>query len=167
MRIRAERPGDEDAIRRVHLEAFGGDLEARLVDLLRARNKAVASLVADDREEIVGHVLFSPVTVDRSTSFRALGLAPVAVLPAFQGRGIGSNLIREGLRQCERSGCDLVVLVGVPAYYQRFGFHAAKLHGLDNEYGVDDEFMVLELQKGALQRASGLVRYSPEFAEVR
>ena len=166
MQIRDERSGDEDAIRRVHLEAFGGDLEARLVDLLRAREKAVISIVADQLGSVVGHILFSRVTIERSTNAHALGLAPVAVLPAFQRRGVGSDLIREGLRRCKGSGCDLVVLVGAPAYYERFGFHAAKPHGLDNEYGVDEEFMVLELQTGALQRASGLVRYAPEFAEV-
>jgi putative acetyltransferase len=166
MEIRDERPGDEDAIRRVHLEAFGGDLEARLVDLLRARKKAVTSLVADERGGVVGHIMFSPVTIERQANCRALGLAPVAVSPPFQNRGIGSDLIREGVRQCQRSGCHLVVLVGAPDYYQRFGFRAAKPHGLDNEYGVDEEFMVLELRPGSLERVSGLVTYAPEFAEV-
>jgi putative acetyltransferase len=75
-------------------------------------------------------------------------------------------LIGEGLERCARAGYDLVVLVGAPAYYTRFGFHAAKPHGLDNEYGVNEEFMVLELRERSLERARGLVRYAPEFAEV-
>ena len=166
MEIRDERASDEDAIRRVHLEAFGGDLEARLVDLLRERGKTIDSLVAVEAGDVVGHVLFSPVTIDGAESARALGLAPVGVLPANQRAGVGTTLIREGLSRCARAGYDLVVLVGAPAYYTRFGFHAAKPHGLDNEYGVSEEFMVLELRERSLERARGLVRYAPEFAEV-
>jgi putative acetyltransferase len=166
MEIRDERAGDQEAIRRVHLDAFGGDLEARLVDLLRERGKAVTSLVADDNGQVVGHILFSPVTIDAESDCRALGLAPVSVLPSNQHRGIGSSLVREGLARCTGAGYDLVVLVGDPDYYARFGFHTAKAHGLDNEYGVNDEFMVLELRKNFLDRVRGLVRYAPEFAEV-
>lgn len=166
MLIRNERAGDEDAIRRVHLEAFGGDLEARLVDLLRQRGKAITSLVADHHGQVVGHILFSSVTIDNAPVCRALGLAPVGVIPANQRAGVGSRLVREGLRRCQDAGYDLVVLVGAPDYYARFGFEAAKRHGLDNEYGANDEFMVLELRKGSLKAASGLVRYAPEFAEL-
>ena len=166
MEIRDERAGDENAIRRVHLDAFGGDLEARLVELLRERSKAVVSLVAVESGDVVGHILFSPVTIDGTESPRALGLAPVGVLPANQRAGVGAALIREGLSRSTRAGYDLVVLVGAPAYYARFGFHAAKPHGLDNEYGVSDEFMVLELCERSLERVRGLVRYAPEFAEV-
>jgi putative acetyltransferase len=166
MEIREERAGDEEAIRRVHRAAFAGDGEVRLVDLLRERGKAIVSLVAVEAGYVVGHVLFSPVTIDGAESTRALGLAPVGVLPANQRAGIGTALIGEGLERCVRAGYDLVVLVGAPAYYTRFGFHAAKPHGLDNEYGVNEEFMVLELRERSLERARGLVRYAPEFAEV-
>ena len=166
MEIRDERAGDENAIRRVHLDAFDGEVEARLVDLLRERGKAIVSLVALRAGDVVGHVLFSRVTIEGVENASALGLAPVGVLPAFQRTGIGSNLIREGLRRCATAGFDLVVLIGAPAYYTRFGFHAAKPHGLDNEFGVNDEFMVLELREGLLGRVRGLVRYAPEFAEI-
>jgi len=71
MEIREERPGDQEAIRRVHRDAFGGDLEARLVDLLRERGKAVTSLVADDHGQIVGHILFSEVTIDAASGCRS------------------------------------------------------------------------------------------------
>ena len=166
MEIRDERAGDEDAIRRVHREAFGGHMEARLVDLLRDRGKAIVSLVAVEAGDVVGHVLFSPVNVDGPEAARALGLAPVGVLPAFQGCGIGSSLIREGLSRCVSASYDFVVLVGAPAYYARFGFQAGRPLGLDNEYGVNDEFMVLELRKGTLGGVRGLVRYAREFAEA-
>ena len=165
MEIRDERAEDHAAIRRVHLEAFGGDFEARLVELLRKRGKAVTSLVALEGATVVGHVLFSPVSIEGSDGRRGLGLAPVGVLPQFQRGGTGSALIREGLRRCRGGDYDIVVLVGAPAYYARFGFQAAKKFGLDNEYGVDDEFMVLELRAGSLQGIRGLVRYAPEFAE--
>jgi putative acetyltransferase len=164
--IREEREGDWEGIRRVHRSAFGGDVEVRLVDLLRARGKAVVSLVAVNGIDVVGHILFSPVTIDRGGDARSLGLAPVAVLPPFQRSGIGSKLIREGLTRCAGAGYDLVVIVGEPSYYARFGFQAAKPCGLDNEYGANEEFMVLELQKDSLQGTKGLVKYAPEFAEV-
>ena len=166
MEIREERAGDRQGIRRVHLEAFGGDVEARLVDLLRERGKSIVSLVAADAGDVLGHILFSLVTIDGSASARPLGLAPVGVLPDFQRSGIGSSLIREGLQRCAAAGYGLVVLVGDPRYYARFGFQAAKPCGLDNEYGVDQEFMVLELHAGALDLTKGLVRYAPEFAEA-
>ena len=166
MEIREERVGDEDAIRCLHRDAFGGDLEGRLVDLLRERGKAVVSLVAVEAGHVIGHVVFSPVTIAEAGDARALGLGPVGVLPRYQRRGIGSDLIREALRRCMCAGYDLVVLVGAPQYYARFGFERARLYRLDNEYGVDEEFMVLGLRPGSLDRASGLVSYSPEFREV-
>jgi len=126
----------------------------------------ITSLVADQHGQVVGHILFSRVTIDNAPGCRALGLAPVGVRPANQRAGIGSRLIREGLLRCQDAGYDLVVLIGAPAYYARFGFHAAKPHGLDNEYGANDEFMVLELRKGSLAALAGLVRYAPEFAEL-
>jgi len=166
MEIRDERREDQEAVRRVHLEAFGGDLEARLVDLLRERGKAVASLVAEDNGHVVGHILFSPVTIDGASDCRVLGLAPLGVLPANQRQGVGSTLVRQGVARCADAGYDLVVLVGDPVYYARFGFHAAKARGLDNEYGANDEFMVLELRDASLDGVHGLVRYAPEFTEV-
>ena len=166
LQIRDERVGDEAAIRRLHCEAFGGDLEARLVDLLRARGRVAMSRVALAEGNIVGHVLLSPVTIEDNAGVRALGLAPVAVLPQFQRTGIGSQLITDALRICAGDGYELVVLVGEPKYYGRFGFRSAKTFGLDNEYGVNDEFMVRELREGCLNGIRGLVRYAPEFSEV-
>ena len=167
VQIRDEQPSDASDIQRVHREAFGGDVEVRLVDLLRERNKALISLVAAIGQDIVGHILFSAVTItDAPPDIRAIGLAPVAVVPNFQRKGIGSSLIHEGLDRCKRGGYGLVVVLGDPAYYSRFGFRAANAFGLENEYGVGDEFMVLELTKGAIEGASGLVRYAPEFKEA-
>jgi putative acetyltransferase len=167
IQIRDERPSDTAAIRRVIREAFDTDLEARLVDLLRDRNKHLISLVAVNGDDISGHILFSAVTIaDAPSNPRAIGLAPVAVLPQSQRRGIGSALIREGLDRCRHSHYGLAFVLGDPAYYGRFGFRAASLFGLENEYGVNEEFMVLELERGTLTSAKGMVRYAPEFNEV-
>jgi putative acetyltransferase len=162
--VRQEARGDFPAVRDVNEQAFGGTVEARLVDLLREAKKAVVSLVALHRNRVVGHILFSPVTVTQApANFRGVGLAPMSVLPEFQNQGIGSRLVRDGLEACKRKGYDAVVVLGHTKYYPRFGFSRAKDYGLDNEYNALDSFMVLELKEGVLQTISGLVKYAPEF----
>ena len=165
--IRNEIPADIPAIRDVNERAFGGCAEAELVDRLRVANKAVASLVACDGYRVVGHILFSPVSVTNAPrTVRAVGLAPMSVLPEFQKTGIGSRLVRDGLAACQQAGYDIVVVLGHVDYYSRFGFTRAKDYGLDNEYEAPDAFMVLELKRGVLQTISGLVQFAPEFQEA-
>jgi putative acetyltransferase len=165
--IRTEKPGDSAAIQEVHRSAFGGPVEAKLVKLICERKKALISLVAVGDGTVVAHILFSEVTVATAPDrFKAVGLAPVAVLPQFQRQGIGSKLIREGLERCKHAGYDAVVLVGDPGYYSRFGFFRAADFGLQNDYGVLDEFMVLPLRDGALEGVAGMVKYLPEFQEA-
>ena len=165
--IRAEQPNDRAAIREVHVCAFGGDEEANLVELLRNRKKAVISLVAVSQQRVVGHILFSPISISNAPEdFRAVGLAPLAVLPEFQNHGIGSQLTHAGLEACRQRDYDAVVVLGHPGYYPRFGFSRAKDHGLDNEYDALDAFLVMELKPRSLQRVSGLVQYAPEFREA-
>jgi len=162
--IRSDTPADHSAIRALHERAFGRPAEARLVDALRAAKKLIVSLVGIHQERLVGHIAFSPVTVtDAPKGLRAVGLAPMSVLPEFQNRGIGSRLVREGLEACRRQGEAVVVVLGHATYYPRFGFSKAKTYGLDNEYRAIDSFMVLELQEGALQHVRGVVKYAPEF----
>jgi putative acetyltransferase len=167
-RVRRERPDDVTAIRRAHEEAFGRLAEADLVDALRARGKATLSLVAVRGERVVGHVLFSAVTIEAGDEVTAaLGLGPMAVLPAHQRAGVGSLLVRAGLEACRRAGHGSVVVLGHPEYYPRFGFVPAARHGLAWEHPAPDEvFMVLELRPGALTGAGGIVRYEPEFGGV-
>ena len=133
------------------------------MDALRGSGRLVVSVVAADGKAIVGHVAFSPVTVGPA---QGLGLAPMAVLPAHRNKGVGALLVREGLASCAEQGCGFVVVLGEPEYYGRFGFERASARGLDNEYGVDEAFMVLELRAGALPGAGGVARYAPEFALV-
>jgi putative acetyltransferase len=163
--IRPERPDDVAAIRTVNEQAFGGAVEAAIVDALRARRKATLSLVAMDAHHVVGHILFSPVTIaSAGEDLAALGLGPMAVLPAHQRRGIGSLLVRTGLAACRDAGHGCVVVLGHPAYYPRFGFEPASRRGVRWEHPAPDEaFMILELRPGALGGRGGIARYRPEF----
>jgi putative acetyltransferase len=163
--VRPEQPSDAAAVARVHEAAFPTDAEARLVALLRDAGKATVSLVAVTEGRVVGHVLFSPVTIHGSPTV-GLGLAPVAVLPECQRRGVGSRLIEAGLDVCRGAGVPFAVVLGHPDYYPRFGFRRASERGLGNEYGADEAFMVLELLPGSLPAGGGLVRYATEFALV-
>ena len=165
MIVRAEIPTDQAAVHRINQLAFGTDNEANLVDALRALADPYLSLVAVEDDQIVGHIFFSPVTIESETStYTAMGLAPMAVLPEYQKRGIGSALVQYGLRECRRIGHDVVVVVGHSEYYPRFGFTPAREKGLRCEFDVPDEvFMVAELSPGALNGRQGLVKYHPEF----
>lgn len=160
--IRAETPADVARIHAVHAAAFPTTDEAELVDALRASGRLSLSLVAVARERIIGHVAFSPVTVEGATA--GLGLAPVAVLPAFRRRGVAGRLIREGLERSRRANARFVVVLGSPPYYGRFGFRPASTFQLRDEYGGEEAFQALELQAGSIPTAGGLVRYAPEFA---
>jgi putative acetyltransferase len=165
--IRKEEPDDQAAIREVHLQAFGNDEAANLVDLLRNRKKAPISLVAISDQRVVGHVMFSPISISEAPEgFRGIGLAPLAVLPEFQNRGVGSQLTQAGLEWCRQGSYDAVVVLGHTNYYPRFGFSRGKDYGLDNEYGAGDAFMAMELKPGALHGIRGLVQYAPEFRET-
>jgi putative acetyltransferase len=159
--IREEQEKDFEQVRALLCEAFSTDAESRLVDALRANGKAAISLVAVCADDVLGHILFSLVTTSPPTDAKGIGLAPVAVLPQVQSRGIGSELILTGLQRGQDVGYDFCVVLGSPEYYHRFGFERAADHGLDNEYGADEEFMTISFTD---QKVSGLVQYAPEFA---
>ena len=160
MTIREETPDDVEAIRDVNRLAFGGDEEVRLVDALRAGGFVLVSLIATEAGSVIGHILFSKMGT--GTIFLA-ALAPVAVLPDHQRRGIGSALIRRGLDLCRDRGCEAVLVVGHPEYYPRFGFSANLASPLRAPFS-GPAFMALELVPGALARLAGAaVRYAPPF----
>ena len=165
--IRPETPAEIPAIHAVEAAAFRREPEADLVDLCRKRGRVSLSLVALREKRLVGHILFTPVTLDPShPGWFGVGLGPVAVLPECQGQGIGSRLIEVGLELCREQGVDFVVLLGNPRYYSRFGFIPASEFGLGNEYGAEDEFQARELKPGVLRGAKGIVKYVPEFKET-
>lgn len=169
--IRPEAPGDVQAIHRVEVAAFGQGDEAKLVDQLRAHNAHTLSLVAELHNEIVGHILFTPVTIEgEDATVNALGLAPLAVMPGHQNKGIGSALVETGLERCRKTGHLLVFVVGHVTYFPRFGFRPAVPLGFDCDYvsheGPVGHFMVTELMAGALRGQCGYVRFRPEFDNV-
>jgi putative acetyltransferase len=166
--FRREETGDEAAIRDLNEQAFGQPNEANLVDALRKRGAFVLSMVATDNDQIVGHVLFTEAIVaEAGSQFRALGLGPMAVLPSYQRKGIGSRLLQRALDRCRELDYDAVVVIGHPEFYPRFGFVPARLKGIRCEFDVPDEaFMVLELREDVLAGRTGVVRYQPEFSEV-
>jgi putative acetyltransferase len=168
IQVRPERAGDEPAIAQLNDEAFGQPSESRVVDAVRRGGHATISLVAFDGTRVVGHILFTRVAIESAgPAIDALGLGPMAVLPELQRRGIGSRLVEAGLRDCARVGCQVVVVVGHPAFYPRFGFRPARSFGLRSEYDVPDEvFMAIELTEGALTGGGGLVRYLPAFGSA-
>jgi putative acetyltransferase len=161
--IRSERFSDITAIHAVEVSAFGREGEAVLVDALRERNQDFISLVASVADEIVGHICFSRVGIEGSASDGiVLALAPLAVLPEHQRRGIGSMLVQYGLQECKRQDVDAVFVVGDPRYYSRFGFRSAGESDVRCEFDVpDDAFKVIELREGRLSR--GILRYPQAF----
>ena len=136
--------------------------------MLRARAKVTLSLVAVRGVEVVGHILFTPVTIESDGEATAvLGLGPMAVLPGHQRQGVGSLLVRTGLEECRRAGPGCVVVVGHPEYYPRFGFAPARERGVVWEHPAPAEaFMLLELRPGALGGRGGIARYAPEFGSA-
>jgi putative acetyltransferase len=164
--VRFEQPGDETGIRETNEQAFGEPLEAQLVEALR-KTPDYLSLVATIDERVVGHILFTPVTLEPSVSRRIAGLAPMAVRPEQQRSGIGGQLIRAGLEECRRNGYAAVVVLGHPEYYPRFGFVPAHAFGLTCEFPSPPEaFMAMELEPGGLSGVRGVVRYLAPFSEV-
>jgi putative acetyltransferase len=172
--IRPERPKDHAAIGDVTQLAFGQGHEARLVAALRGLPgfDPLLSLVAIASEEVVGHILFTPVSIVREDAAPVAGwaLAPLAVRPSHQRTGIGAQLVRAGLAVCRRKPARLVIVVGHPGYYPRFGFQPARAFGLEVPFAVRDEsFMVCDLaQDAASQRDSwrGMVQYPAPFFDV-
>jgi putative acetyltransferase len=163
--IRPERAADADAVRAVTMAAFGRPDEARIVDRLREHARVYIGLVATDGAAVVGHILFTSVTLRcDGTRHTVMALAPMSVLPARQRRGVGSALVRAGLAACRDAGHEVVIVVGHPAYYPRFGFVRARPLGLTSEPPFPDEaFMAAELTRGALRGRRGVVVYGEEF----
>ena len=164
--IREERPGDIAAIRRVNELASGQPEEAGIVDQLRQGCDALLSLVAVRDEQVVGHILFSPATIEAAQgTIAGMGLAPMAVLPDCQRQGIGSKLVEAGLSILRERVCPFVIVLGHPEYYPRFGFEPASQFSVTCQWpGVPDEaFMLLVLDVPGMRGAAGVARYRAEF----
>jgi len=163
MLIRPERSPHLPDIHAVNRAAFESPAEANLVDALRVQASDLISLVADDHG-VVGHILFSPVTLVGAEALRAMALAPMAVHPDRQRTGIGSALVRAGLDECRRRGVEAVFVVGHAEYYPRFGFTRASQFGITCEFEVqDDVFVAIELVEDALRGKAGIVHFHEAF----
>jgi len=161
--IREERPDDAPAIREVNKRAFGQDQEGNIVDALRTNGAVSLSLVAAVNGRIVGHIMYSPITVGGVITGAALG--PMAVVPEYQRQGIGSKLVEAGNEKLQDVDCPFIIVLGHPNYYPRFGFRPASMYGIECEWAVpDDVFMLLVLDEAKMQGVSGLAKYRHDFS---
>lgn len=159
----SQNPAERAAIRAVNEAAFGQRDEADLVEQLRAEGQALASIVAEVEGRIVGHLLFSRAWIDGpNDTVPVVALAPMAVLPEHQQRGIGGRLIRHGLDLLRGQGEKIVIVVGHPDYYPSFGFSSKRAEMIESPF-PKNAFMALELKTGALDGIAGKVRYPACF----
>lgn len=164
--VRPETTEDFATVRQIDESAFGRADEANLVESLRSESAILLSLVAEVQSSIVGHIVFSRVWIDHAAgATRAVALAPVAVLPAYQGGGVGTVLIEHGLGSLRRQNEQSVFVLGEPDYYARFGFSVAKASLIKAPF-PPDAFMALELVPGALRGIAGKARYARSFGLV-
>ncbi|MDQ0060071.1 GNAT family N-acetyltransferase [Paenibacillus harenae] len=167
--IRTENENDHAQVHQVNFTAFGNrDDEAELVGRIRTSPNFVPelSIVAEENGVIIGHVLLSKAEVTQGEQRHdVLALAPIAVSPNYQKQGVGKQLIFEGLQRGKELGYSIVLLIGHPSYYPRFGFKPARPYGLElKQFEVpDDVFMVCELQEGALKSIKGELKYPGAF----
>ena len=170
MDIRKSYETDKIEIISVHVQAFGkekGPEIGQLVNDLFSDKTAspLLSLVAIENEEIVGHILYTKVTISGATeNLPAQILAPLAVLPKFQNKGVGAQLINIGLHELKKNGVKLVFVLGHPGYYPRCGFNPAGIHGFDAPYHIPEEhsgaWMVQELSPGQIGAEKGKIQCS-------
>jgi len=164
--IRKEARKDYDDIFNLNKLAFGQEEESRLVNKIRNGNNFIPelSLVAEKDGKIIGHILFSKIRISGSLIFESLALAPVAVAPEFQRKGVGSQLIEVGISKAKELGFESIIVLGHKDYYPRFGFQKASKWNIKCPFEAPDEaFMAMELSKDALKDKSGTVIYPPEF----
>ena len=167
--IRGEISKDIPEIRGINKQAFGQPQEVNIVDKIRCNCTNILSLVAVDRDDIVGHIFFSPAVIASEDGvIEGMGLAPMAVLPDCQNQGIGSELVRKGLEILQEKSCPFVIVLGHPDYYPRFGFEIASDYGLKSQWeGVPDEaFMIIFFDDSLKRNISGIAKYRDEFDEA-
>jgi len=166
--IREEQRLDITSIRELNIKAFGQIQEADIVDQLRPSCNDLLSLVAVLENQVVGHILFSPATIEgQGRNVSGMALAPMAVLPEYQRQGIGSELVRAGISKLKNKQCPFVLVLGHVEYYPRFGFEPASLYGILSEWEVPDEvFMILVLNEAEMKGVSGVAKYRQEFDEA-
>tara|TARA_R110002095_G_scaffold40574_5_gene37432 strand:- start:3652 stop:4170 length:519 start_codon:yes stop_codon:yes gene_type:complete len=166
--LRQETVTDARAITQIHERAFGQSAEADLVDRLRRTCPDQISLVAVAGDQLIGHILFTPATIEYTdeSKLSGMGLAPLAVLPEFQRKGAGSALIQAGLDQIRELKQPYVIVLGHPDYYSRFGFEPAYRYQISCEFAGENReaFMIHLLNYQGIQAKEGIARYHSEFS---
>ena len=164
--IRKETSRDYDQISLVNDMAFNHKQEGELILNLRKRTEFLPelSLVAEFNDKIVGHILFFPITIlSESDKIQTLSLAPMSIMPGFQNKGLGGDLIMAGLKVADEMGFTSVVVLGHPRYYPKFGFKKASKWKIKAPFDAPDEaMMAIELKNGSLGFGGGTI----DFPEV-
>lgn len=168
MYIRCENLSDYQAIAEVNIQAFKQDNEARLVERIRDSSRFIQelSLVAELDGVIVGHILFSYIDLVGETTLQVLGLAPLAVQPQLQRKGIGSALVRAGLAKADARAEVLVIVLGHPQFYSRFGFQPSSCYGIVAPFSVPENAFMVKSLKHYQDKYTGKVIYPPAFQGV-
>ncbi|MBK8502660.1 MAG: N-acetyltransferase [Saprospiraceae bacterium] len=169
--LQAREGVDDHQISIVLREAFGSPGEAQLVEKLQLCDCFIPelSLVAVRNNQIVGYLLLTTIRINpnQGDSVQSLALAPMAVLPAYQQKGIGSALVNAALIKAIALGYRSIIVLGHANYYSRFGFRPASQWKIRSPFPAPDEaFMAIELADGSLKKVAGIVEYSAPFFEL-
>ena len=168
--IRSEIPEDYDQITIVNDLAFNGKQEGELIIRLRRREQFIPelSLVCESNGIISGHILLFPIhIVSGNEKHPTIALGPMSVRPGFQNKGIGSELVKEGLKRAGELGFESVLVLGHPKYYPKFGFRKASKWKIKADFDVPDEaLMAIELKKGSLDFGGGIIDYPLEYLDA-
>ncbi|MFC5067490.1 GNAT family N-acetyltransferase [Flaviflagellibacter deserti] len=162
--IRLESKHDIPVIRKIHQSVFPTWSEAELVDYLQSEGDGVLSLVARRGGALAGHILFSRLTAVESMGLKAVALGPLAVLESYQGKGVGTALVSEGIKILHGQGVDVIFVLGDPAFYGRFGFTAEQARNFETPYDGPNQQALALTERG--RYAHGLIRYAPAFADL-
>ncbi|MDD2665591.1 MAG: N-acetyltransferase [Methanocellales archaeon] len=167
--IRKGEEKDYKKVYEVNCLAFQQENESKLIEKIRKGKNFIPelSLVAEIEDEIMGHILFSRINIFGDSVFDSLALAPMAVSPEFQKKGIGSNLIKKGIEKAKELGFDSIIVLGHKEYYPKFGFQRASKWNIKCPFEAPDEaFMAIELTERAFEGKAGTVKYPDEFMEA-
>jgi len=167
--IRKEEEKDHKQIYEVNKLAFQQENEGKLIEKIRNTENFIPelSIVAEIDNRIVGHILFSKIKIVGKSVYESLALAPMAVIPEFQKKGIGSELVKIGIKMAKKLGFDSIIVIGHKEYYPKFGFQRASKWNIKCPFEVPDEvFMAIELTEKAFEGKAGTVEYPDEFNEV-
>ena len=175
LKIRSEEKNDYAAITQVNNFAFGQENEAKLIEKIRnsPSQKTIndryipeLSLVAELDNKIVGYIMFSYIDLVDQKTTKVLALAPIAVLPQYQNQGIGSLLVDTGLEIAKKTAAPMIIVLGEPKFYHRFGFKKAIDYGIQSPFDVPEEYFMVKFLNNDCDKYQGKVMYSTAFEDV-